>query len=262
MPDLAANAGRLRGKIVLITGGTSGIGRTLALGMARERADVIPTSRTAGKCEETVGALRKLGARSLICPVDVTRREEIEDLAFKIVREFGQIDVLINCAGITIRRPAEDLSEKEWDLVIDTNVTGTFLCCQAVGRWMMQLGTRGSIINIASVASFRGLTGVSAYCASKGAVVMLTQALAVEWAGKGIRVNAIAPGWFITPLNAAMFTEGSARGEKVLSRTPMARFGNLGELVEPVVFLASDEASYITGETLLVDGGFMAAGIS
>lgn len=261
MTEGLEKVGRLHGKIVLITGGTSGIGRTLAMGMAREKADVIPTSRTVAKCEETVAALRELGTRSLVCPVDVKKREEVEVLVSEVVREFGRIDVLINCAGITSSRPAEDISEEEWDLIMDTNLKGTFLPCQAVGRRMIQQGIQGSIINIASVASFRGLRGVSPYCASKGGVLMLTRALAVEWAPYSIRVNAIAPGWFITPLNAAMLTEGSNRVKRVEARTPMGRLGNLSELVEVAIFLASDAASYITGETISADGGFMAAGI-
>ena len=191
---------------------------------------------------------------------DVSDRRSLESLCEKVYEEFGQVDILVNSAGITQRTPVLSVGEAEWNRIIETNLNGTLRSCQVFGRRMLERQS-GRIINIASLASLLAFNEVAAYTASKAAVASLTKSLAIEWARQGVCINALVPGVFRTDLNAAML-DGTARGEEYMVRIPMRRFGRLEELVGATVFLASDAASYITGHLLVVDGGFMASGMN
>jgi NAD(P)-dependent dehydrogenase (short-subunit alcohol dehydrogenase family) len=250
----------LTSKTAVVIGGTSGIGLTLAKGLAEAGADVIATGRRADLVKSAADEIRALGRKSLVVTSDVTDRASLEALLSAVEREFGHVDILLNSAGITRRTPTLEVSETEWNNIIDTNLTGTLRACQVFGRKMIER-KQGRIINIASLASDRGFFEVAAYAASKAAVVALTKTLAVEWAPFNVCVNAIAPGVFPTDLNRALL-DGTPRGNEFLVRTPMRRFGNLEELVGAAVFLSSDGASFVTGHVLVVDGGFLASGVN
>lgn len=254
------NGIHLDGKVAIVVGGTTGIGQAIALGMVREGAKVIPTSRTLSKCEQTVEKIKEMGAQSLLIATDITDVDQVETLVTKVVEQFGKVDVLVNSAGATLRKSSVDITESEWNEVIDVNLKGTFLTCQKVGRVMLAQGS-GSIINIASIASFVAYPEVAPYCASKGGVLLLTRALAIEWAKRGVRVNGIAPGDFITPLTETLLAKGTERRRRVEARIPIGRLGQLDELIGAAVYLASDTSQYVTGETIVVDGGHMAEGI-
>jgi NAD(P)-dependent dehydrogenase (short-subunit alcohol dehydrogenase family) len=191
---------------------------------------------------------------------DVNDRASLDGALEQIVTQLGRVDILVNCAGITKRTPTVDVSDAEWTSILDTNLTGTWRSCQIFGRHMLERGY-GRIINIASLASFVGLFEVAAYTASKAGVAGLTKALAVEWGGRGVNVNAIAPGVYRTALNAALL-DGTERGREFLLRTPMHRFGKVEELAGACVFLASEASSFVNGEVLTVDGGFLASGVN
>jgi NAD(P)-dependent dehydrogenase (short-subunit alcohol dehydrogenase family) len=248
------------GKVAVVIGGTSGIGKALALGLAEAGADVVATARREDHVRQIAAEIRALGRRSLEIPSDVADRTSLESLQTAVLAEFGRVDILVNCAGITRRTPTLELDESLWDSILDTNLTGTLRACQIFGRHMVQRGY-GRIINIASLTSFVGLFEVAAYAASKAAVASLTKSLAVEWARHGVCVNAIAPGVFRTALNAELL-DSTGRGKEFLLRTPMGRFGRVEELVGAAIFLASDAASFVTGEILVVDGGFLASGVN
>jgi NAD(P)-dependent dehydrogenase (short-subunit alcohol dehydrogenase family) len=250
----------LTSKTAVVIGGTSGIGHTLALGLAQAGADVIATGRREDLVHSVAKEIKALGRKSLALPTDVGARASIEALHTAVSAEFGHVDILLNAAGITRRTPTIDVTENEWNQIFDTNLTGTLRACQVFGREMIQRKA-GRIINIASISSGVGFFEVAAYAASKAAVVSLTKTLAVEWAKYGIGVNAIAPGVFPTDINRALI-DGTPRGKEFLLRTPMARFGNLEELVGAAVYLASDSASFVTGHVLAVDGGFLASGVN
>jgi NAD(P)-dependent dehydrogenase (short-subunit alcohol dehydrogenase family) len=198
--------------------------------------------------------------RSLRVTSDVSDRASLEKLLTAVVNKFGKVDILVNCAGRTKRTPVLDVSEDEWNTIIDTNLTGTLRSCQIFGRHMIERGY-GRIINIASLSSFVALFEVAAYAASKAAVASLTKSLAVEWGSKGVLVNAIAPGVFPTPLNASLLN-GTPRGQEFILRTPLKRFGKTEELAGAAIFLASDAASFVNGEVIAVDGGFLASGVN
>lgn len=250
----------LSGKVAVITGGTSGIGRAMSLGLAEAGADVIATARRQQQVEETASAIEAFGRRTLRVASDVGDRASLENLESLVVKAFGKVDVLINCAGRIKRTPTMDLAEDEWNGILDTNLTGTLRACQIFGRPMLERGY-GRIINIASLNSFVALYEVAAYAASKAGVVSLTRSLAVEWSRRGVTVNAIAPGVFRTELNAALL-DSTPRGQELLMRTPMGRFGKTEELIGAAVYLASDASSFVTGQTLVVDGGFLASGVN
>ena len=257
---MAYQALDLTGKVAVVIGGTSGIGRAIAHGLAEAGADVVPTSRRAEQVAESAGEIQQLGRRSLEVVSDVSDRTSLERLLATCVGEFGKVDILINSAGRTKRTPTLEVTEDEWTDILDTNVTGTLRACQVFGRHMLER-KYGRIVNIASLSSFVALYEVAAYAASKAAVAMLTKSLAVEWAPHGVNVNAIAPGVFRTALNQKLLDE-TERGKEFLMRTPMKRFGKVEELAGAAVFLASDAASFITGEVLVVDGGFLASGVN
>jgi NAD(P)-dependent dehydrogenase (short-subunit alcohol dehydrogenase family) len=250
----------LEGKVAVVTGGTSGIGRALSLGLAEAGADVIATARRQQNVDETADEIEARGRQTLRIASDVCDRASLELLLAATLKRFGKVDILINCAGIIKRTPALNLPEEEWANILDTNLTGTLRACQIFGRGMVERGY-GRIINIASLNSFVALNEVAAYAASKAGVSSLTRSLAVEWSKKGVTVNAIAPGVFRTALNANML-DSTPRGQELLMRTPMGRFGKTEELVGAAIYLASDAASFVTGQSLVVDGGFLASGVN
>jgi NAD(P)-dependent dehydrogenase (short-subunit alcohol dehydrogenase family) len=250
----------LGGKVAVVLGGSSGIGRTLARGLAEAGADVVPSARRLELVNQIADEIESLGRRSLRLTCDVTDRGSLEAVLQTSVQALEKVDILVNAAGFSQRAPTLDLPEADWNRLIDTNLTGTLRACQVFGRHMIDR-RYGRIINIASMGSFLALYEVAAYCASKAGVASLTKSLAIEWARHGVCVNAIAPGYFRTPLSEK-FLVGTPRGEEVLIRTPMSRFGELDELIGAAVFLASDAASFVTGTVLPVDGGFLASGVN
>jgi NAD(P)-dependent dehydrogenase (short-subunit alcohol dehydrogenase family) len=250
----------LTGRVAVVIGGTSGIGRAIALGLAEAGADVVPSSRRAEQVEVAAKEIEQRGRRTLRATSDVSDRASLEQLLRGAISAFGKVDILVNSAGKTKRTPTLDVPESEWNDIMETNITGVLRACQVFGRHM--IGRRyGRIINIASLSSFVALYEVAAYSASKAGVASLTKSLAIEWAQHGVCVNGIAPGVFRTPLNEKLLDE-TARGKEFLARTPMRRFGQVSELAGAAVFLASDAASFVTGEILTVDGGFLASGVN
>jgi NAD(P)-dependent dehydrogenase (short-subunit alcohol dehydrogenase family) len=247
-------------RVAVVMGGTSGIGRAIALGLAEAGADVISTGRRSALVNEVGDEIEKLGRKTLRVPVDASSRESIDALRDAALQEFGRVDILLNSAGQNFRKPSHAVTEDEWNGIMDINVTGIFRACQSFYQPLMQ-SARGRIINIASLTSYVGFFEITPYAASKSAVLGLTRNLAIEWAPKGINVNAIAPGVFRTDLNAGLL-DGTDRGRELLIRTPMKRFGNVGELVGVAILLASDASSFITGQCIAVDGGFLASGVN
>ena len=250
----------LDGRVAVVIGGTSGIGRAIAHGLAEAGADVVCTSRRQEQVDLAAGEIEAKGRRTVRIASDVSDRESIANLLAKSVDAFGKVDILVNSAGTTKRQPTLDVDEETWNWILETNLTGTLRTCQAFGRHMIGNGY-GRIINIASLSTFVSLFEVAAYSASKSAVASLTKSLAIEWAKHGVNVNAIAPGVFRTALNQQLLDE-SERGKEFLMRTPMGRFGQVEELAGAAIFLASEAASYVTGEVIVVDGGFLASGVN
>ncbi len=250
----------LTDRVALVVGGTSGIGRVLTLGLADAGAHVVASSRRDEAVASVADEIEQRSRQTMRHTVDVRDRASLERLRDHVLDEFGAIDVLVNCAGVTARAPSAEVADEDWQQVIDINLNGTMRACQVVGGAMLERGS-GAIINIASLASFVGLFEVASYTASKAGVAGLTRALAVEWAPRGVRVNAIAPGVFRTDLNRELL-HGTARGQEFRQRTPMGRFGRVEELVGAAVYLASDASSYVCGTLLTVDGGFLASGVN
>lgn len=249
----------LTGRVAFVTGGTSGIGRALALGLAEAGADVVPSSRRQQQVDAAAAEIESRGRRTVRVTSDVTDRPSLEKALAAVVKQLGKVDVLVNCAGRTKRQATLDVSEEDWNAILETNLNGTFRACQVFGRHMLERGS-GRIVNIASLSSFVALHEVAAYTASKAAVAALTKSLAIEWGPRGVNVNAIAPGVFRTPLNTALLD--SPRGQEFLLRTPLKRFGKVEELAGAAIFLSSEAASFVNGQILAVDGGFLASGVN
>ena len=250
----------LNGRTAVVIGGTSGIGRAIALGMADAGADVVCTSRRIEQVEVMAAEVEEKGRRTIRVASDVSDRASLGNLLDECVSAFGKVDILVNSAGRTKREPTLDLDDETWNAILETNLTGTLRSCQIFGRHMIANGY-GRIINIASLSTYVSLYEVAAYSASKAAVASLTKSLALEWSKLGVNVNAIAPGVFRTALNQKLLDE-SERGREFLMRTPMGRFGQVEELAGAAIFLASESASFVTGEVLVVDGGFLASGVN
>jgi len=249
----------LSGRVAVVVGGSSGIGRTLALGLADAGADVVATARRAELVDAVGAEIEKRGRRTLRVTSDVADVGSLERVRDRCLEAFGRVDIMVCAAGVIKRVPTLDMDEAEWHRIMDTNVTGTFHACRVFGREMVARRS-GRIINIASLTSFVAFYEVTAYTASKSAVAGLTRALAIEWAAHNVTVNAIAPGVFRTELNTALLD--SPRGQELLTRTPMHRFGKVDELVGAAVFFASDASAFVTGQILSVDGGFLASGVN
>ena len=257
---MTRNIFSLEGKTAVVIGGTSGIGRTLSVGLADAGADVIASARRQEQVDATAVEIERSGRQTLRLCSDVRNRASLEQLLTASLQSFGKVDILVNCAGKIKRTPTLTMPEDEWTDVVNTNLTGTLRACQIFGKHMLARGY-GRIVNIASLNSFVALNEVAAYAASKSGVVSLTRSLAVEWSKNGVTVNAIAPGVFRTALNADLL-DSTLRGQELLLRTPIGRFGRTEELVGAAVYLCSDAASFVTGHTLVVDGGFLASGVN
>jgi NAD(P)-dependent dehydrogenase (short-subunit alcohol dehydrogenase family) len=250
----------LDGRVAVVIGGTSGIGRAIAHGLAEAGADVVCSSRKSEQVDLAATEIEAKGKKTIRCVSDVSDTVSLEKLLAETVSELGKVDILVNSAGITKRVPTLDLDDEDWNAILETNLSGTLRACKVFGKHMITNGY-GRIINIASLSTFVGLYEVTAYSASKAAVASLTKSLAIEWAKHGVNVNAIAPGVFRTALNQKLLDE-TPRGQEFLMRTPMGRFGKVEELAGAAVFLASEAASFVTGEVLVVDGGFLASGVN
>lgn len=250
----------LTGRSAVVIGATSGIGKAIALGLADAGADVVPTGRRAELAAAAAREVEARGRRSLATTADVSDARSLHALYDGVMKSFGKVDILVNAAGRSVRRPTLDVSDSEWDDILDTNLTGMLRACRLFGRHMIER-RYGRIINIGSLTSVVALHEVAAYGASKAGVASLTKSLAVEWAPHGVCVNAILPGVFRTALNEGLL-DGTERGRELLTRTPMRRFGQPEEVAGAAVFLASDAASFVTGHLLAVDGGFLASGVN
>jgi NAD(P)-dependent dehydrogenase (short-subunit alcohol dehydrogenase family) len=249
----------LAGKCAVVVGGTSGIGEAIALGLASAGANVIASSRSKDSVDALAANLEAAGSKTLRIPSDVLDRPSLQHLHDAVLEAFGRVDILVNSAGITKRIPTLDCPEELWQSIMNVNLDGTLRACQIFGKTMLKQ-KKGRIINIASLSTLVAFHEVAAYGASKAAVGALTRSLAVEWAPDGVCVNAIAPGIFPTDLNRELLD--SPRGQELITRTPMHRFGNVEEIVGAALFLASDESSFTTGQIIAVDGGFLASGVN
>jgi NAD(P)-dependent dehydrogenase (short-subunit alcohol dehydrogenase family) len=254
----ARNITDLTGRVAVVIGGTSGLGKAIAIALAESGADVVPTGRRKEQSEEVCLAIEALERKTLRHTVDVGDRASIDMMRDAVMNEFGHVEILINAAGRTFRHQAKDISERDWNSIIDTNLTGMLRTCQS---FYEPLKVGGKVVNIASLASFVAWYDVVAYNVSKMGVLSLTQTLAIEWARDGINVNAIAPGVIPTEINRTVLN-GTDRGQEILTRTPMRRFGTPEEVAGAAVFLASDAASFITGTTLAIDGGYLCSGVN
>jgi NAD(P)-dependent dehydrogenase (short-subunit alcohol dehydrogenase family) len=250
----------LGGKCAVVIGGTSGLGKAIALALAEEGADVVAASRRQKEADQVAAQIEDVGRRSLPLTVDVRDRSSIEALHQKVLDRFTRIDILVNAAGVTLKVPTLDCSEQDWTNVLDINLNGTWRCCQVFGKTMADQGF-GKILNIASLSTFVAFNQVAAYGVSKAGVGALTKSLAIELAPYNVCVNAIAPGIFPTALNSELVLH-TDRGRELKMRTPMKRFGQMEEVAGGAIYLVSDASSFVTGEILVIDGGFLASGVN
>ena len=244
----------------MVIGGTSGLGRTLAVGLAEHGAHAIPCGRRKSEVDSAASEIEALGRRTMRHAADARDRQSLDALCAAVVAEFGHVDILINAAGYTFKEATLSVTDANWSCLLDTNLTGVLRACQAFHEPLAASG-HGRIINIASLGSFLSFHQVAAYCAAKTAILSLTRSLACEWAEEDISVNAIAPGVFPTEMNGHLVM-GTARGQEILMRTPKRRFGKPEELIGIAVMLASDAASFLTGQCIAVDGGYLASGVN
>lgn len=250
----------LSGRVAVVIGATSGLGRAIAIGLAEHGADVVPTGRRRIQLEQACLEIELAGRRTIRQTTEATNRHSLATLRDAVLEDFGRVDILVNAAGYTFKQPTVSVTDDDWAALFDTNLNAALRACQVFHEPLKASG-RGRVINIASLGSFLAFRDVAAYCASKSALLSLTQSLGCEWARDGISVNAIVPGVFPTELNASLIN-GSPRGQEMLMRTPMGRFGKPEELVGAAVLLASDGASFITGQSIAVDGGYLASGVN
>jgi NAD(P)-dependent dehydrogenase (short-subunit alcohol dehydrogenase family) len=257
---MATNFMDLTNRVAVVIGGTSGLGYSIAIGMAKAGANVVATGRRREQAEQVYADICRTGQTSLLQTTDITDRKSIDNLRDAVEHQLGGVDILVNAAGRTVRKPTAEQDISEWQAIMDTNLTGMLYACQSFYR-LLRTSVHGRIINIASLASFVGFFEVTAYSTSKAGVLALTRSLAIEWARERINVNALVPGVFRTALNSELL-DNTERGRELLMRTPMRRFGTAEELIGAAVFLASDAASFITGQSIVVDGGFLASGVN
>jgi NAD(P)-dependent dehydrogenase (short-subunit alcohol dehydrogenase family) len=250
----------IRDRVIVVIGATSGLGRALAIGLASHGAIVVPTGRRQESLATLCREIDASGTRTLCLTTDVRSRDSIDALRDAVLAKFGRVEGLVNAAGVTFRQATATVTEDQWNSLMDTDLTGLLRACQSFYEPLRKSG-RGRIINIASLGSFLAFHEVAAYAAAKTAVLSLTRSLGCEWAKEGICVNAIVPGVFPTELNRALIM-GTPRGDEMLMRTPMGRFGKPEELVGVAVLLASDAAGFITGQAIAVDGGYLASGVN
>ena len=246
----------LQGKVALVTGAAQGIGREIALGFAQYGADIVAVDLTDEKLLTLKNAIEAQNRRCLVLATDLVHVDRIDRMVETAVKEMGRIDILANIAGVNVHKAAEEMTEKEWDFVLDINLKALFFCCQAVGKVMLQQGS-GRIINMSSSFGVVGFGGRTAYAASKAAVSNLTKTLALEWSAKGVHVNALAPGPVWTEARHELFSNPEFY-DNLVKKVPINRTAKPVEMVGPAIFLASEASSFVTGETLLVDGGFCA----
>ncbi|MBD3265950.1 glucose 1-dehydrogenase [bacterium] len=243
----------LSGKVAIVTGASRGLGQYMGRALAQAGADLVITSRDKGSLREFQDEIKRLGQQAFPVELDVRDYDSIQAMAEEAMREYGRIDILVNNAGCNVRKPSVDISWEDWNLVLETNLRGTFFVSQAIARHMIER-QYGRIINIGSVTSVAGYAGLAPYCASRGGTKQLTMSLADDWGVHGLTVNCLAPGWFKTAQNAVLY-EDEAWVEYLCDRIPLKRPGQPNDLDGTVVFLASDASAYITGQTILVDGG-------
>lgn len=244
----------LSGKVAIVTGTSRGLGQYFARALAKAGADLVITSRKLSRLTEFKQEIESLGRRALAVQLDVLSQDDIENMVQMTIKEYGKIDILVNNAGLNIRKPTTEVTQQDWDTVLDTNLKGSFFCAQAAAKEMIK-GKYGRIINVGSCTCVFGMEGITAYTASRGAILSMTRSLAAEWGKFGITVNVLAPGWFKTAQNAVLY-ENKEWVDYITERIPLNRPGQPNDLDGTVVFLASDACEYITGQMILVDGGF------